>query len=350
MSRELTDPLAGSLGSAAGDPERAALQEIIRLAEEDRRRGVRYWFDPELVTALRDRVRDLSGEPAPSRATSAPPRRVPGRPAATAVPVVVPSPVPEIPPAPAEVSGAAPEDVSLPAAAPAPHPPIVEAPRPPVASANLAAPSHPDAARPGAPRPVWGPPAEAVGRADNWREQLAALGAGAAGCTACGLCATRTKVVFGIGSGVVPLVFVGEAPGHDEDLTGEPFVGRAGQLLTKIIEAIGLTREQVYICNVLKCRPPQNRNPLPDEIACCRHFLESQLELLRPKVICTLGLFAAQLLLDSPLPIGKLRGRLNTDGRWPILPTFHPAYLLRNPSAKATVWEDVQLVRRILDA
>jgi DNA polymerase len=190
---------------------------------------------------------------------------------------------------------------------------------------------------------------EAVGRVDDWREQLDALGAEAAGCTNCGLCETRQKVVFGTGSGVVPLVFVGEAPGHDEDMSGVPFVGRAGQLLTKIIEAIGLTREQVYICNVLKCRPPQNRNPLPDEIASCRHFLESQLELLQPKVICTLGLFAAQLLLDSSLPIGKLRGRLNTEGRWPILPTFHPAYLLRNPSAKATVWEDVQLVRRILD-
>lgn len=190
---------------------------------------------------------------------------------------------------------------------------------------------------------------EAVGRVDDWREQLDALGAEAAGCTNCALCETRQKVVFGTGSGVVPLVFVGEAPGHDEDMSGVPFVGRAGQLLTKIIEAIGLTREQVYICNVLKCRPPQNRNPLPVEIASCRHFLESQLELLQPKVICTLGLFAAQLLLDSSLPIGKLRGRLNTEGRWPILPTFHPAYLLRNPSAKATVWEDVQLVRRILD-
>ena len=155
--------------------------------------------------------------------------------------------------------------------------------------------------------------------------------------------------VFGTGGARTPLVFVGEAPGADEDAQGIPFVGRAGQLLTKIIEAIGLTREQVYICNVLKCRPPQNRNPLPEEIASCRHFLESQLELLQPKVICTLGLFAAQLLLDSTMPIGKLRGRLNTEGRWPILPTFHPAYLLRNPSAKATVWEDVQLVRRVLD-
>jgi uracil-DNA glycosylase len=232
-----------------------------------------------------------------------------------------------------------------------PVPPLTaaEAPQYVAPSGGLSRPSPLVEARPGATRPVWGPPAEAVGRADDWRGQLAALGAEAAGCTACGLCKTRHKVVFGTGSGVVPLVFVGEAPGHDEDLSGEPFVGRAGQLLTKIIEAIGLSRDQVYICNVLKCRPPDNRNPLPEEIASCRRFLESQLDLLRPKVICTLGLFAAQLLLGSTMPIGKLRGRLNTEGRWPILPTFHPAYLLRNPSAKATVWEDVQLVRRILD-
>ncbi len=308
MNRERGPRLAGPSGSGATDPELAALQEILRLAEDDRRRGIRYWFDPDLAVALRDRVRGLSGESTAPRAMSLPPRRAPGRIAAAA------------------------------------------APAPARAAASVSAAAAPtDDARPGTSRPAWGLPADAVGRADDWRGQLAALGAEAAGCTACGLCETRQKVVFGTGSGVVPLVFVGEAPGHDEDMSGEPFVGRAGQLLTKIIEAIGLTREQVYICNVLKCRPPENRNPLPDEIASCRHFLESQLELLRPKVICTLGLFAAQLLLDSALPIGKLRGRLNTEGRWPILPTFHPAYLLRNPSAKAAVWEDVQLVRRILD-
>lgn len=229
-------------------------------------------------------------------------------------------------------------------------PPAVEAPRPAGASGTLPDRAPADEAGRRVARPVWGLPAEAVGRAADWGAQLGALEAEAAGCTACGLCETRHRVVFGTGGGTVPLVFVGEAPGHDEDMQGEPFVGRAGQLLTKIIEAIGLTREQVYICNVLKCRPPQNRNPLPEEIASCRHFLENQLEILRPKVICTLGLFAAQLLLGSALPIGKLRGRLFTEGRWPILPTFHPAYLLRNPSAKATVWEDMQLVRRILDA
>ena len=321
MSRERVPPFAGPSGPGAADPELAALQEIIRLAEDDRRRGIRYWFDPDLAAALRDRVRDLSLVPAAPRAMSVPSRRAPGRPAAT--PVF--------------------------AATPTPPPPAVSASRPVAASGGISGPAPAAEARRGAARPAWAPPLEAVGRVDDWREQLAALGAEAVGCTNCALCETRQKVVFGTGTGVVPLVFVGEAPGHDEDMSGVPFVGRAGQLLTKIIEAIGLTREQVYICNVLKCRPPQNRNPLPEEIASCRHFLESQLELLQPKVICTLGLFAAQLLLDSTMPIGKLRGRLNTEGRWPILPTFHPAYLLRNPSAKATVWEDVQLVRRVLD-
>jgi DNA polymerase len=175
------------------------------------------------------------------------------------------------------------------------------------------------------------------------------VGEEAAACVACGLCRTRRTVVFGTGSARVPLVFVGEAPGHDEDVQGIPFVGRAGQLLTRIIEAIEIPREDVYICNVLKCRPPENRNPAPEEIASCRHFLERQLAILRPKVVCTLGLFASQLLLESAAPIGKLRGRLFTQGEWRIFPTYHPAALLRNPSLKATVWEDVQLLRRILD-
>jgi DNA polymerase len=204
--------------------------------------------------------------------------------------------------------------------------------------------------RPAAPLPVWGPPPEPTGRTADWEARLDALAAQASGCTACRLCETRHSVVFASGRARVPLVFVGEAPGHDEDMQGEAFVGRAGQLLTKIIEAIGLTREQVYICNVLKCRPPENRNPLPDEIAACRHYLEEQLEILQPKVICTLGLFAAQLLLGSTAPIGKLRGQLFTEGRWPILPTFHPAYLLRNPSAKTTVWADVKQLRTYLDS
>lgn len=148
----------------------------------------------------------------------------------------------------------------------------------------------------------------------------------------------------------MPLVFVGEAPGADEDREGYPFVGRAGQLLDKIIRAIGLERDEIYICNVLKCRPPGNRNPEPNEIAKCTPFLEEQLAILNPKVICTLGLFASQYLLQSQLPIGKLRGRLFDYRGTPVVPTYHPAALLRNSSLKPAVWEDVQLVRRTLDS
>jgi DNA polymerase len=156
-------------------------------------------------------------------------------------------------------------------------------------------------------------------------------------------------VAFGTGNARVPLVFVGEAPGADEDAQGIPFVGRAGQLLTKIIAAIGLAREEVYICNILKCRPPQNRNPAPEEIAHCSPYLERQLEILKPKVICSLGLFATQFLLETTAPIGKLRGRVFQYKGIKVLPTYHPAALLRNPALKTTVWEDVQLLRRILD-
>lgn len=152
-----------------------------------------------------------------------------------------------------------------------------------------------------------------------------------------------------MGSAAVSLVFVGEAPGADEDREGFPFVGRAGQLLDKIIRAIGLERDEIYICNVLKCRPPGNRNPEPEEIAKCTPFLEEQLAILRPKVICSLGLFASQFLAGSALPIGKLRGRVLDYGGTPLIPTYHPAALLRNPGLKAATWDDVQLVRQTLD-
>ncbi|MEZ4650133.1 MAG: uracil-DNA glycosylase [Candidatus Eisenbacteria bacterium] len=197
--------------------------------------------------------------------------------------------------------------------------------------------------------PNWGAPPLATGRDGDWAERLGALDRRAQACTACGLCETRNKVVFGVGSSAVPLVFIGEAPGADEDRQGYPFVGRAGQLLDKIIQAIGLERDEIYICNVLKCRPPGNRNPAPDEIVKCTPFLQEQLAILRPKVICTLGLFASQFLLDSQLPIGKLRGQIATYRGIPVIPTYHPAALLRNPSLKAAVWDDVQLVRRTLD-
>jgi uracil-DNA glycosylase len=158
----------------------------------------------------------------------------------------------------------------------------------------------------------------------------------------------RKQVVFGVGNPGADLMFVGEAPGADEDQQGEPFVGRAGQLLTKIIEAIGLKREDVYIANVIKCRPPGNRNPEPDEVATCQPFLFRQIDAIEPKVIVALGKFAAQALLQTTDPITRLRGRSFTYRGATLIPTFHPAYLLRNPSSKREVWEDMKKVRSIL--
>lgn len=170
-------------------------------------------------------------------------------------------------------------------------------------------------------------------------------------CTRCKLHTLgRSQVVFGVGDPGARLMFVGEAPGADEDLKGEPFVGRAGQLLTKIIEAIGLTREQVYIANVIKCRPPQNRNPEPDEVATCEPFLFEQVDIIKPRVIVALGKFGAQTLLRTEEPISRLRGRMFDYRGSTLIPTFHPAYLLRNPASKREVWEDMKLVKRLLDA
>jgi uracil-DNA glycosylase len=158
----------------------------------------------------------------------------------------------------------------------------------------------------------------------------------------------RRQVVFGVGNPNADLMFVGEGPGADEDIQGEPFVGRAGQLLTKIIEAIGMTRQDVYIANVIKCRPPQNRNPEPDEVEKCEPFLFRQIETIKPKVIVALGKFAAQSLLKTSEPITRIRGREYKYREAILMPTYHPAYLLRNPSSKREVWEDMKRVRAIL--
>jgi uracil-DNA glycosylase len=158
----------------------------------------------------------------------------------------------------------------------------------------------------------------------------------------------RTQVVFGVGNPNADLMFVGEAPGADEDIQGEPFVGRAGQLLTKIIEAIGLKREDVYIANVIKCRPPGNRNPEPDEVEQCEPFLFRQIDTVKPKVVVALGKFAAQCLLRTNDPITRIRGREFKYRDAILIPTYHPAYLLRTPSAKREVWEDMKRVRAIL--
>jgi uracil-DNA glycosylase len=159
----------------------------------------------------------------------------------------------------------------------------------------------------------------------------------------------RKQIVFGVGNPTADLMFVGEAPGADEDEQGEPFVGRAGQLLTKIIEAIGLKREDVYIANVIKCRPPGNRNPEPDEVERCQPFLFRQIDAIKPKVIVALGKFAAQALLQTTEPITRIRGRQSKYRGATLIPTFHPAYLLRNPSSKREVWEDMKKVRAILE-
>ena len=166
-------------------------------------------------------------------------------------------------------------------------------------------------------------------------------------CRRCKLHAGRTHLVFGVGNPNAKLMFVGEGPGRDEDLQGVPFVGRAGQLLTDIItKGMGLRREDVYIANVVKCRPPQNRNPEPDEVASCEPFLRKQIELIRPEIIVALGKFAVQTLLQSKVPITRLRGNWHAYMGIKLMPTFHPAYLLRNPADKKLVWEDIKKVMK----
>lgn len=163
-------------------------------------------------------------------------------------------------------------------------------------------------------------------------------------CERCDLSNIRSNLVFGEGNLEADLVFVGEAPGADEDRQGKPFVGRAGQLLTKIIDAMGLKRKDVYICNILKCRPPDNRNPKPEEIEKCEPFLIRQLASINPKVICALGTFAAKTLLKTDAPISMLRGRFHLYHDIQLMPTYHPAYLLRNPGAKKLVWQDMRMI------
>jgi uracil-DNA glycosylase family 4 len=180
-------------------------------------------------------------------------------------------------------------------------------------------------------------------------ETLQAIREDIGDCTRCKLHGLgRKQIVYGVGNAAADLMFVGEAPGADEDVQGIPFVGRAGQLLTKIIEAIGLTRDDVYIANVIKCRPPGNRNPDPDEVESCEGFLFRQIDSIKPKVIVALGTFAAKALLKTQDPISRLRGRVYEYRGAKLIPTFHPAFLLRSPDRKRDVWEDMKKVRSIL--
>ena len=181
------------------------------------------------------------------------------------------------------------------------------------------------------------------------RETLADIRTDLGDCTRCKLYESRTHIVFGEGDPNAQVVFVGEGPGYDEDRCGQPFVGAAGQLLAKIIAAMKLTRETVYICNIVKCRPPNNRNPGPDEIRQCLPFLKRQLSAINPRVICALGSVAARTLLETETPISRLRGQFHEVMGIPVMPTFHPAFLLRDPEKKRDVWEDVQQIMKMLD-
>jgi uracil-DNA glycosylase family 4 len=187
--------------------------------------------------------------------------------------------------------------------------------------------------------------------AEPWTSvgSLSELDAAICDCVKCSLGYSRTKFVFGVGNPHASLLLVGEAPGADEDARGEPFVGRAGQLLNKILAAINFTREEVYICNILKCRPPNNRAPSPEEVDCCMPYLRKQIELIRPKLIVCLGLVAAKNLLNTNESLTRLRGRVLAYQGFPVMVTFHPAALLRNPNNKPLAWKDVQAVRKLHD-
>jgi DNA polymerase len=255
--------------------------------------------------------------------------------------------------------GAPARQVARPAPEPPPGGPFAPPLAPPFASpaASSDAAGAPTAPQSGVARPEEGPPPIVVGA--STRElfggpfgdvpTLGELAEVIAKCTRCPLYKTATNPVPGEGSPTAELVCVGEAPGENEDKQGRPFVGQSGQLLTKILAAINLRREDVFICNVLKHRPPANRNPEPLEVAACSPYLVRQLEIIRPKVIVAFGTFAAQTLLDTKLSIGKLRGTVHRYNGIPLVVTYHPAALLRNPAWKRPTWEDVQLARRVLD-
>ena len=235
--------------------------------------------------------------------------------------------------------------VAATAVAPAPAAPAPTAPSPHV---EPGPPPPPPSRAPAAPA---GPlePAPSVAAAGDRRARLEHLRAELGECHRCRLGDTRRNLVFGVGDPEAQLMVVGEGPGRDEDLQGEPFVGAAGQLLTKMLEAMGLGRDDVYIANIIKCRPPQNRDPAPDEIAACERFLQQQVEIISPRIILAMGNFAAKTLLRTEVGITRLRGRFHAYQGIPLMPTFHPAYLLRNADGKRPAWEDLKQVMAEMD-
>ena len=238
------------------------------------------------------------------------------------------------PPKPRHAAGAAPTQR-------APSPPPQSAPPAP-RTPKAPAPPRPPQSRARTQPGVRGPTHASQGAA------LDAIRAELGPCTRCGLHEGRRNIVFGVGNPSAELVIVGEAPGRDEDLTGEPFVGRSGQLLTRMLQAIGIPREEAYICNVLKCRPPKNRDPEAHEIATCSPFMTRQIEAIGPKVIMTSGRFASQTLLGLELSMGRMRGTLRSFQGVPVVPMYHPAYLLRNPAAKREAYEDLLVIKSLL--
>jgi DNA polymerase len=255
------------------------------------------------------------------------PRAAAAQPSVAEAPIVSPPPVAE---------------------SPKPEAPRAPKPGPPAADAPPAArlPSPVPAKVPAAAAAPASPPVPALEPEERGR-RLAVLAETVRGCTRCALHAGRTQTVFARGTGSSRLCFVGEGPGADEDAQGFPFVGKAGQLLDRMITAMGFTRDEVYVCNIVKCRPPDNRKPEPEEMAACMPYLKEQLELIAPEVIVALGATAVQGLFGTTEGITRMRGRWKLyGGRIPVMPTFHPAYLLRTPAAKREVWDDLQAVLR----
>jgi uracil-DNA glycosylase family 4 len=229
--------------------------------------------------------------------------------------------------------------LAWPLSLPAPEPPAA-APPPPAAPPRAGDPHAPAAERlPAAPRA-----AASSEERSRRRELLRPIEEEVRACRACVLCEGRSRTVFGVGDPCARLLFIGEAPGEDEDRQGEPFVGKAGQLLTRMIQAMGMSRGDVYIANIVKCRPPGNRNPVAREIISCLPYLRRQIEVIGPELICTLGNVATRALLDTQESISRLRGRFSDFRGIPVLPTFHPSYLLRNPEDKRLVWDDLRKV------